>query len=1317
MKRSFSIHWLLAALILFLVIPSLAYAQEVAGLVGTVTDPSGGAVAQASVKLTNSKTGSSTETQTNDTGYYRFVRLPPGPGYELTITKDSFNSVTVSNLYLPVATISTQDIALEIGLVTQKVEVKSEGSVSLDTTDSTIGNNFDIRAVASLPNEFRGNAANLLRLQPAVVSADTSNGVDDAGLSRNGAVAGARADQDNITVDGIDASDFSFGQSFQQVAPTPVDAIQEFRTEVANPLAEVGRGSGAQTIITTKSGTNDWHGNAREYHRNTVTEANDFFSNSIGVPRPKLIRNQFGGNIGGPVKKDKLFFFFDYDGRRDASDTQVIATVPLDQVRAGGISYINNNPGCTAQSTLRSTPNCITTLTPAQVAALDPCSNPATAQGPCTVDGTPTGAPVTPGFNPGILALFNSRYPHANDLSAGDGINTGGFIFNAPKPDTVNTYTTRVDYDLTSKQKLFTRFTFYNQHAIQGGTASIQFPGDPITNPATAIDRAWVIGHTWTISSNVVNQFVYGESRAEFDAISTLTGPANPGGNPGVYAGLNWLFNMGITAPYARPGGNSYLNPVPTFRDDVSWQKGKHSLQFGGVFRPIRTRSVLDNNFIFTNQGLLTINQLDSSTRPANLLIDPGIDPNGVAASNWDSAFSSLLGIASLQFSVYNYNKTGALQPEGGGSRRDYRYYETEGYGQDSWRVRRDVTVTFGLRYGYDSVPYETVGNEASTNVTLANLLATRVQNGQNGVSGFDAAPLLTYSLAGKANPGGASLYNANPLDFSPRLGVAWNPSYRDGLLGAIFGDHKTVVRLGASRIFDHTSLSTINFIEDQNNYIFSTVTTFATAGTPQEYLAGSPRFTTAGAANAVSPPPPFTSSVVPNSGDAFGCPPSYPVCGTLANSFGNFVIDQHYKTPYSYNLSFGFQRELPGNFQLETDYVGRFAHRLNNLADGGQLIDFVDPTSKESLVGAISTLELDARQNVPVGSVQTLPFFENQMAAATGLSCAALNAALGSPYTTCTQYVYSSNGTGLQQGNLFNVVKNLTQGQLLSPNVGITPQFVSNYYFSNKSWSNYNGMLVILRKRLSSGVQMDFNYTFSHSIDNFSAIARNNGNPAANSQSVGCDALSLSACKGNSEFDVTHQISGDIIYDLPFGRSRAFGRDAPRWLDEIIGGWQVSGIYTWRTGFAFPVLDNASTTTFGNTAYPIYSGNSSALAVNPHNDPNLNGGGIQLFANPTAALQAFSAPTGLQTGSRDELRGPHFTNVDLALSKSFPVFHEKYKLLFRAEAYNAFNHPNFGLPSSTNIDQSNFGQITTTASTSGDQSARVLQFALRFDF
>jgi hypothetical protein len=1289
MKRSWSLKWLLAVLVLTTV-PALAHAQEVAGLVGTITDPSGGAVAQATVKLTNTKTGSSSETQSNDTGYYRFVRLAPGPGYELTVTKDAFKSVTVSNLYLPVATMSTQDIALEIGSVTQRVEVKSEGSVSLDTTDTTIGNNFDIRMIESLPNEFRDNPANLLRLEPGVVSAIN----DDASGSRDGAVAGGRADQNNITVDGIDTADFAIGQAFTLTSNLPVDAIQEFRTEVGNPLAVNGRGSGAQTMITTKGGTNDWHGNLREYHRNTITEANTFFNNKAGVPRTNLIRNQFGGDVGGPVKKDKLFFFFDYDARRDASQSSQTQIVPLDHFKNGGIAYINNNAGCGPTSRLQSNPNCITILTPAQVMALDPCNNPGTAGGPCTQDGTPTGTPVTPGFNPAMQQLLKSRYPEPNDLSQGDGINTGGFRFNAPAPLTENTYTVRVDFNITSKQKLFVRGNWNNIDQVF--QPSIQFPGDPITQPVLSRNRFWALGHTWTFGSNKVNQFVYGEARNNL----SFPIPFNPAGT--VYP-LNWFPQTPLSNPYIRQSVQSRIIPVPTFRDDFSYIRGRHSFQIGGVWKPIRTRQKLVNDFDFINIGIGgAVSSLTSDLRPSNILQDP----NGVAVSNWDGYFVGALGAINLDQSVFNYSKAGTAFPHGAGERRDYRYYNYEAYIQDSWKVRPNLTFTYGVRYQYDSVPYESNGYEATAvNATTNSILLARAANGLAGVSGPTSAPLLTYTLAGKANHGAPSLYAGDKLNFSPRLGLAWNPNFREGLLASVFGDHKTVVRAGFGMIYDQTAISAVNFLQDQGSYLFGNVGfNFPSGATPGASIASDPRFVAINALPFTVPPPPFQNPLTPNcSGGSCGGGGPLRVTGSQAQSF-NYAIDPKFKTPYSLTYSFGVQRELPGDFQLEVDYYGRFGRRLFTLADAGQIINFVDPASKTDLVGSISSLEVQARQGTNPGNIAPLPFFQNQS------GCDSLAQANG--LNNCTQLIYASNQNALNQGNLFGVVQSLTTQGLLPPGVGLSPQFSFNVYVGNKAWSSYNAMFLVLRKRLSHNLQMDFNYTLSHSIDNSSIIANNNGNGVGGASVVLCDATNLSVCRGNSEFDVTHQITANAIYDLPFGHGQMIGRDSARWLNEIIGGWELAGLVTWRTGLAFPVQSGVSTTSGAADALAIFTGNPNALRTSIHTDVN-NNNTIQFFADPTAARGAFSPVTGLQVGNRDTLRGPGFSNWDLALIKKFPLFNERYNLTFRADAYNAFNHPNFALPHS-NINGSLFGQITALA---GQEPARVLQFALRFDF
>jgi len=1266
-----------------------ARAQDVASLTGIVTDKDGGTVSDAVVKLVDTNTGANYATKTGDDGTYRFLQLSPGPGYTLTINKDGFQTVNISNLYLPIATTTSRNVELAVGALKETIEVKAEGSVSLNTTDSAIGNNFDLRAVADLPSEFRDDPAALLRLQPGVVSAQGGTNADPSG-SRDGSVAGARADQNNITVDGIDATDFAIGQAFATQAAVPLDSVQEFSTQVGNPTAAYGRGSGAQTIITTKSGTNVWHGAAFEYNRTAATEANTFFNNKNRVPRTNLVRNQFGANLGGAVKKDKLFFFFDYEGRRDAKQANVLQIVPLGHVKNGGIAYVNalnntTNQPCSPLSRLGSSDTstaCVTILTAAQVAALDPCSAP----GACS-------SATTPGFSaagsaPALLNLFNTRYPQPNDLASGDGLNTAGFRFNAPNPLTENIYTTRIDYNINSKHKMFTRFNFNNSNAI---STPIQFPGDPVTAPQIGQDNGWVLGETWIITSRTINQFTYGESRVSLD----FPIPFNGNGNN---FPLNW-FGGSLSIPFARQSTQSRLDPVPTFRDDATLERGKHSIQVGGEWKPIRVRSTLGNSFNFVSEGLGgNITSLPGGPgggQPLNLLTDPAVDPNGIAAGNWNNFFVGALGVLNEDQTAFIYEKNGTALPLGSAERRDYRYYTYAFYGQDSWKVRSDLTLTAGLRYQYDSVPYESNGLEATfANTNLNNLFAVRTANGLNSVSGPTATPQLKYQLSGKANPNAPSLYGADKLNFSPRLAVAWNPGFRNGLLGSVFGDHKTVVRLSAAQIYDQTVINAVNFIEDQASYLFgNTVTQLFGPGGGVNALTTAPRYTGPTTLPFSFSAPPFQNPLTPT-------------------AIFNFGIDPQLKTPYSNVFSAGVQRELHGGFQLEVDYYGRFGRKLFTLADAAQPVDFIDPASKQRMIAAFTALELAARQSVNPANVVNQPFFENQMQSATGASCAAINAFFNSPFSTCTQFVYASNQLALQQGNLGGALFPLVSSGLLAPNVGLPSQFFVNALGSNKGWSSYNGLLVTLRKRLSHNLQFDFNYTFSHSIDNSSIVANNNGNFAAGAYTVMCNPIDLNVCRGNSEFDATHQVSSNFVYDLPIGRGQPLGGNSARWLDEVIGGWQVSGIVTWRTGLALPVQSGVSTTSLAADNGALFTGSPAAVSTNLHTDTK-NNNQVQFFADPTKAAGAFSPVTGLQVGNRDTMRGPHFSNADLGVAKNFLLFKERYRLIFRADAFNAFNHPNFALPN-TNINTSTFGVITATV---GQEESRVLQMSLRFTF
>jgi len=253
------------------------------------------------------------------------------------------------------------------------------------------------------------------------------------------------------------------------------------------------------------------------------------------------------------------------------------------------------------------------------------------------------------------------------------------------------------------------------------------------------------------------------------------------------------------------------------------------------------------------------------------------------------------------------------------------------------------------------------------------------------------------------------------------------------------------------------------------------------------------------------------------------------------------------------------------------------------------------------------------------------------------------------------------------------------------------------------------------LRKRLSNNLQFDFNYTYSHAIDNNSTTPHANGNFEQGVTSILCNSIDTHACRGNAEFDATDAITALFVYDLPFGRGQAFGRNVGWFVNEAIGGWEISGIETWRTGLAFTMQDGvASTTSLAADAGDIFVGPRSALVEGIHNTGTPGNPQIQFYKNPAAAVAAFVPNLGMETGTRDNLRGPHFSNFDAAVSKNFPLWNERYRLQFRAEAYNAFNHTNFGIPNATETAGPQFGLLNTEA---GQEPDRVMQFALRFDF
>ena len=1242
------IFTILMLMILSASLPPVMNGQSVSGVTGVVTDSSGSRIPDVQIRLERGAVGFAVETRTDKDGNYEFRTVPPGSGYKLVFQKADFKTTTLDNITLAVTEIATFDATLEIGTISQSVEVSTDNVATLNTTDSSIGNDIDTRRVAELPSLFRVNAAALLTLAPGVVATSDAGYEND---SQTGSVTGSRADQGNITLDGLDVNDETIGQAFTAVGSAPIDSIQEVHTTVGDPNADFGRSSGGQISLVTKSGTNKWHGSGHEYNRNTIFAANDFFNNKNGIDRPPLNRNQFGGSVGGPILKDKIFFFFNYEGRRDSQATQVLQTVPNDILRSGQLAYTDVN-GNTKIATA------------ADIAALDP-------QGI--------------GVNQNFLAFVNSRYPVGNDPALSDGLNATGLLFNVPIRRNDNIYTGRLDYNLSQKHKLFGRIQM-DRFRDDGLNVLPQFPGDP--TPQEVIishDRSWVVGETWNVTNNLINQAFVGLTRQVLDFPTQFT-PTTP---------INFGTSL-ISGPFADIRTQSRNVAVPEIRDDLTYVRSRHSFSFGADIKPIRVKSSNQNDVNFVSIGLGgNIQALDSSLRPADISDDPA------AQSEWDRAFTLLLGRYAQTSSQLSYDHAGNPLPSGTITHRDFHYNEYEFYGQDSWKVRPNLTVTYGLRWQYHSVPFEANGFQTVSSGNIDTIFPTRVSNALQGISGNDAAPLVSYSLGGSANhaPG---YYKPDYHDFSPRLGISYSPSFDKGLLGSILGNRKTTIRAGGGIIYDRV-LSTLSFELDEQTFVFDSNPIDNYGGSdPKTALLTSPRFT---ALNA-PPPPPAAPAVrplplIPNV-DSTGAP-----IGLANGGFPSFLqFDKNFKTPYSYTFSFGVQRELPDNYVLEVNYFGRLGRRLIAVGDAAQTLNFKDAKSGQFLKDAFAKLQSQVQQGT---AITPQPWFENQMTA-TGFPC--------SP--GCTAIVGNALSNFVGVGDLSSTILILDEFGLLNPNVALYAQTGANGYIGNYSSSSYNALLASLRKRYSRNLQLDFDYSFSHSIDNQSTITNNTNQFTFSGQGLICDLTNLRTCRADSLFDARHIISANYVFDLPVGHGQHFLRNSNAIVNAVLGGWSTSGILRYRTGFPFNTHTGTFPINFTQDAPAVFNGDQGAVRQGIHTDPTT--GAIQFFASQDAALGAFSFPFGGDTGTRNPVHGPSFTNLDVAVYKSFAMpWSERQKLQFRWEAFNVFNHTNFGVPGDPNsLTNSNnillnpqaFGVITTTAG-----SPRQMQFSLRYDF
>jgi len=1088
-SRSFVRFFALQAIVL-LVISSFVWAQAgTATIRGLVSDPQGSVIANALVTVTNQATKATRSTKTSLVGVYTFDLLPPGD-YTVEIDAPGFSKFKLTDVRAQVGNVSPANATLQIGVEAAVVEVKSTSTaVQVNTQDATLGNNFISEQITQLPMEAR-NVGAILTLQP--------------GVTREGYVAGARSDQSNITLDGVDINEAQTNSLASPVLRLNAEAIEEFRVTTVNANASQGRSSAAQVNLVTKSGTNSFHGSAFEFHRNTVFTANNFFNNRSGVERPALIRNTFGGAIGGPVVKDKVFFFYSYEGRRDASAAAVgPRTVPLPTLGQGLLRY-------------RAAGNTVVELTTAQLndALTLACNNDALCVTPLTINPAAVAA----------MAAAASAYPH-NDFTTGDSqsgllLNTAGFRFNSPIKTGLNSHVGRMDFNASTKHNFFVRANAI--HDLVG--ASSFFPDTPTTS---TWDHPWggVAGHTWTITNNVVNNFRYGYTRAAFSTLGD--------------SGDNDVSFRFVFSPRAFSRTLSRVTPVHNITNDTSWIRGTHTIQFGTNLRFISNSRAsfglaydvaLANPTLYQGSGAVVTNAL------ANYIASQGL-PAMAAPSQARDAFTTLIGRMSQYQARFTFDSDGSLLPAGTPTARDFRAQEYDFYIQDTWKPAPSLTVTLGLRYGLSRPIYEVNGFEVKPTVSLSEIFDRR---NAASAAGQEFTEDIILDLSGPAN-GRSPMYHWDKNNFQPRVAIAWSPDAGDnGFLKAILGGHgRSVIRTGFAVTNDYYGQAlAVNF--DLANQLGFASQQVISANTYNITSRPAPLFTgydmDVRSLQNINPPASLT----------------YPQNRSANNARRiESSLDEGLVAPLNYMWNLTFERELPKDVVMQFSYIGRLGRKLLAQRDILQPANLVDPATGVDWYSAATLLEIERQKGTPINQIQSIPYFENLFPTFPLLFGA----------TNVTQSIYSLQHTFLENNDW-------TFGQdtidaILGTNFFFHPQYATLSAWGTTAHSNYHALTVSARQRYR-GVTWDFNYTFSHSTDDASGL-QSAANFSAGAFLV--NTLQQRRNYANSDFDIRHGVNFNSVWELPIGRGKRIGGNAGSVLNGFIGGWQISGIFRWNTG------------------------------------------------------------------------------------------------------------------------------------------------------
>ena len=1280
-------------------------------VLGQVTDPSAAAVPGAKVELRDTATGAVRTVTTNHEGQYIFAQVAPGH-YAVTVVGSGFVKAVVPSVTVELDKTSTINVTLELGKATEVVEVHTTPGAELQTLDSTVGNTIGGDEILALPTLER-NTTSLLLLQPLAMPQQSTSTLQSSRFG--GQVAGARSDQNSFLLDGGEITNPTSGNSDYYKAfsggpegsiPTPVESIQEFKVETNNPSGSLTLGGGAQVVMVTKRGGDQFHGSLYEYYRGSALNANRWDANRLGQQRPNIVDNRYGGSVGGHALPGvwKTYFYANFEGRRRSEASFITRLVPTDMLRQGILRFSDSVGNVISYP-----------LQPGNIAAkCGPSGN-----GPCD--------PRTPplGLNPVVSQLWGFE-PPGFDTSQGDSLNTVGFSAFGKFPVNDDFGLVRVDHSFGSRLHWTTSYRHFKEDAgfLRQVDIGGVLPGDVKGTPkvlSTIPRQPWylVSGLTANITPYVTNDFHVSWLRDWWQWSDLPPFPQLPGTTPAALVPggdtLNALVPVNIDTQNSRT--RLWNSHGLDLRDDASWLRGKHLLQFGGSFKHTWAFFQRDDGQLNSQKALQyfmgntiggitfpgTVRPVQcTSAAPSNCL------PSS-QNSNWNNLYAQVLGLVDAATILRARDAQLQLLPEGTDLRNTVRYDQATLYAQDAWHLRPTLTLNYGLAWGATVPPVEDQGKLMITvfpgaNGDIVNPRSYLDQRGQASLAGQVFNPPVGFTPIG--NAGRKYPFDFVGRNFEPRVAAAWQPNFDHGVLGAIFGRGKTVFRGGYWRFYDRL------------NGVQTAIDTLQAIGFAQSLLCLGPSVNSGASVdcrgNSGTDPssafrigvdgsninlPPIPASITPPA-----VPGNALVPGANISFVPNSQVQDPQWKPGSHNAwDFTIQRELRGKSRVEVGYVGHTARNIYQGIDLNQ-VPFFMVVGGQSFAKAFDALAADPNltKNQSQSPVAPQPFFESALAA---------NSKYCQGQPSCTAGVAANFSTDVANQRVRNVFNGVQSAFKLGSATNATTQFTNFFYWSSLAESNYNAAFVSYHIRAYQGLTLDANFSYGHSLDNV-AVNQDTDQAFSNSYDPHYDY-------GTSVFDRKYVFTVLGVWELPF-------RSEVGWLKRIAGGWQVSPILSVASGLPLRVLDGSSQE-FGQSGFGavseairIQSGGTDAgvHGVAPTSGAGSSaagkGTGLNIFADPQAVLNEFrpvqvSADTTSRGGT---LRGLKPWTLDLSFAKKILLPTERTRVTFSAEFFNIFNHVNFLDPATNLQSPQTFGVITTQGN-----DPRQIQLGLRFDF